>query len=127
MTTIPASTARPSSVATPAPALLAELRDRLIADRADEERQARAHRELADVLVGQADPDSGLAREAAELAVGRAEEAVAEIDAAVQRLDAGTYGACERCGDAIAPERLQAIPHARTCVRCPGQRTGPFW
>jgi DnaK suppressor protein len=48
-----------------------------------------------------------------------AEQALAhlrEIAAAVQRLDEGTYGVCEVCGDAIPAERLEARPTARTCV-----------
>ncbi|WP_211210939.1 TraR/DksA C4-type zinc finger protein [Sporichthya polymorpha] len=31
---------------------------------------------------------------------------------------AGTYGTCERCGQAIPPARLTARPTARTCVAC---------
>ena len=31
---------------------------------------------------------------------------------------AGTYGRCEVCGGAIAPERLEARPQARTCIGC---------
>jgi DnaK suppressor protein len=41
-----------------------------------------------------------------------------EIDAAVARLEAGTYGTCERCGTPIGEERLAARPAARTCIRC---------
>lgn len=41
-----------------------------------------------------------------------------ELDLAVERLDAGTYGTCEGCGQAIATERLDALPAARTCVAC---------
>jgi RNA polymerase-binding protein DksA len=41
-----------------------------------------------------------------------------EIDAALQRVDAGTFGKCERCGQDIAIERLEAIPTARLCVAC---------
>jgi DnaK suppressor protein len=40
------------------------------------------------------------------------------IDAALVRLDDGTYGTCERCGQPIAPERLEAIPWAATCIDC---------
>jgi RNA polymerase-binding transcription factor DksA len=43
---------------------------------------------------------------------------LAEIDAACTRLAEGRYGACERCGRPIAPERLEARPVARTCVVC---------
>jgi RNA polymerase-binding transcription factor DksA len=41
-----------------------------------------------------------------------------EIDDALTRLDAGTYGTCERCGTSIAEARLEARPVARTCIRC---------
>lgn len=40
------------------------------------------------------------------------------IEAALARLDGGTYGTCESCGGPIAPERLQAIPWAATCIDC---------
>jgi DnaK suppressor protein len=39
-----------------------------------------------------------------------------EIQAAIERVDAGTYGRCERCGEPIPDERLRAIPWARTCI-----------
>ncbi len=41
-----------------------------------------------------------------------------EVDAALARVDAGTYGVCERCGRAIDPARLEVRPAARTCVGC---------
>ncbi|MGO4256489.1 TraR/DksA family transcriptional regulator [Marmoricola sp. RAF53] len=41
-----------------------------------------------------------------------------EIDAATARLDLGTYGTCERCGEAIGEDRLEARPFARTCIHC---------
>ena len=43
---------------------------------------------------------------------------IAEIDAAASRLDSGTYGICEGCGDPIGDDRLAARPAARTCVEC---------
>ncbi|MBA2313591.1 MAG: TraR/DksA C4-type zinc finger protein [Actinobacteria bacterium] len=42
----------------------------------------------------------------------------AEVWAALERLDAGVYGICERCGDEIGPERLEAMPAARLCMSC---------
>ena len=41
-----------------------------------------------------------------------------EIDSALDRVEGGTYGECEGCGEAINPERLKAIPWARYCVPC---------
>lgn len=43
---------------------------------------------------------------------------LAEVDAALARLDAGTYGVCERCGEPIGEDRLDALPAARTCIGC---------
>jgi RNA polymerase-binding protein DksA len=50
--------------------------------------------------------------------VRQAREHLAEIAAALTRLEAGSYGVCERCGQPIAPERLEARPTARGCVQC---------
>ena len=47
-----------------------------------------------------------------------ARERAAELDDALRRLDAGTYGACERCGRPIAADRLAARPFARHCMAC---------
>jgi len=47
-----------------------------------------------------------------------AREQLAALDDAAARIDAGTYGVCERCGDAIGDERLAALPGARRCVDC---------
>jgi RNA polymerase-binding transcription factor len=41
-----------------------------------------------------------------------------EIQAALARLDAGTYGLCETCGETISAARLMAMPMARRCVAC---------
>jgi RNA polymerase-binding transcription factor DksA len=44
---------------------------------------------------------------------------LAEIEAALRRLDDGTYGIDEVTGEPIDPERLEAIPAARTNVDTP--------
>lgn len=41
-----------------------------------------------------------------------------EVRAALARLEAGSYGICERCGEDIAPARLAVLPEAVHCVRC---------
>jgi RNA polymerase-binding transcription factor DksA len=41
-----------------------------------------------------------------------------EIEAAEARIDAGTYGICERCDQPIPEGRLEVRPLARTCVAC---------
>ena len=41
-----------------------------------------------------------------------------QIDEAFERLEEGTYGQCEDCGEMINPKRLRIVPFARTCVEC---------
>ncbi|MEV5001229.1 TraR/DksA family transcriptional regulator [Nocardioides sp. LML1-1-1.1] len=50
--------------------------------------------------------------------VRQARHHLEEVDAAERRLDAGTYGTCERCGQPIAEGRLEARPVARHCITC---------
>lgn len=40
-----------------------------------------------------------------------------EIEAALGRLEDGSYGSCEVCGEPIGRDRLEAIPQARYCVK----------
>jgi DnaK suppressor protein len=40
------------------------------------------------------------------------------IDLALERVDAGTYGLCQSCNEPISDERLEAVPHARLCIKC---------
>jgi RNA polymerase-binding transcription factor DksA len=40
-----------------------------------------------------------------------------DVERALVRIDAGTYGRCEECGDPINPERLEARPAAIYCIR----------
>jgi len=43
---------------------------------------------------------------------------IAEIDHALGKIDSGTYGICDGCGDAIPDERLEARPAAALCIAC---------
>lgn len=42
----------------------------------------------------------------------------AAIDAALQRMDEGEFGYCFKCGDDIAPARLEHNPAVTTCFEC---------
>lgn len=46
------------------------------------------------------------------------EQEIASVQRALGRIREGTYGTCVRCGDAIAPERLEARPEAALCINC---------
>lgn len=41
-----------------------------------------------------------------------------EVMEALRKLEEGGFGACERCGEAIAEKRLEALPFARYCIDC---------
>ncbi len=45
-----------------------------------------------------------------------------EFDAAIGRIDAGTYGRCDDCDNAIHADRLQAIPETAYCIDCQARR-----
>jgi RNA polymerase-binding protein DksA len=47
-----------------------------------------------------------------------AREMLIQTERALERLDAGTYGLCENCGNAIGKARMQAFPRATLCVEC---------
>lgn len=50
------------------------------------------------------------------------EAEIGDLDAALRKIDEGTYGICEVCGKVIQPERLEAMPGARTCIEHAGAR-----
>ncbi|MFF4725427.1 TraR/DksA C4-type zinc finger protein [Streptomyces mirabilis] len=47
-----------------------------------------------------------------------AREMLEQTERALERLDAGTYGLCENCGNPIGKARMQAFPRATLCVEC---------
>ena len=40
------------------------------------------------------------------------------IEQALEEARQGLYGICERCGQAIDPARLEALPDATLCIEC---------
>ena len=46
------------------------------------------------------------------------EHVLAAIDAALRRIDDGTFGKCQTCGQEIGEDRLSAIPWATQCIDC---------
>jgi RNA polymerase-binding transcription factor DksA len=85
----------------------------------------------ADELTTSADPpdlgdDDGfgegdsinMERDRLQSLTAEARRRIDEVDAALHRLDAGTYGACRSCRQAIPAARLHAVPEATQCVAC---------
>jgi DnaK suppressor protein len=107
---------------------LAKLRDQLAAEaaemRADLERAesdiaARLGESVGDAGDDQADVGAKAFEREHELALTHnARELLAQNERALARIEAGTYGVCESCGEPIGKARLQAFPRATLCVRC---------
>jgi DnaK suppressor protein len=54
-----------------------------------------------------------------DVGVGRGmETAQARVARALEKLDDGTYGVCDGCGEPIAPARLAAAPESVHCIAC---------
>jgi len=49
-------------------------------------------------------------------------ETLLKIDEAIRKIDDGTYGKCEDCGEDISVERLKVLPFAIYCVDCQERR-----
>jgi len=47
-----------------------------------------------------------------------AREMLAQTERALLRIEAGTYGVCESCGEPIGKMRLMAFPRATLCLSC---------
>jgi DnaK suppressor protein len=45
-----------------------------------------------------------------------------DVERAIAKLDDGTYGVCDGCGDPVGRDRLEAIPWAVRCVTCGSAR-----
>lgn len=90
------------------PESLTEARRRLEEARAYHQQRIAAAQESADDIT------SAIA--------SRSESALEEVEEALASLEAGEYGTCVSCREAIHPERLDALPHARRCAACASQR-----
>ncbi len=97
--------------------LLMGMREKLLADISENAlpESLIASNEIGD-LVDQAGDERD--RELSLLLSGRDKEKLAAIDEALEKLEEGTYGTCEECGDKIGPGRLKVMPLARLCVNC---------
>lgn len=51
-----------------------------------------------------------------EVLAGQLQDTLAEVAHALDKLGEGSYGACEVCGQPIAPARLEAMPATRFCI-----------
>jgi len=47
---------------------------------------------------------------------GNLRDLIEKVQGAIARIDDGGYGRCEVCGEAIEPERLEALPYTTLCL-----------
>jgi RNA polymerase-binding protein DksA len=66
-----------------------------------------------DELAVEQEDDEALEHQAALV-----EREIASVRRALGRMEDGTYGTCVRCGEEIAPARLEARPEAALCIDC---------
>jgi len=107
---------------------LARVHDQLAAEAAELRADiGKAESDIADRLsdaVGdagddQADVGAKTYEREHELALAHnSRELLAQNERALARIEAGTYGICESCGEPIGKARLQAFPRATLCVTC---------
>lgn len=110
---------------------LARQRALLLDERETYVEQARSLRAEAESLVEEMEPgdiqfdeESGeggtvtVDRERDLALSAQALAAVEEIDDALEKIERGTYGVCEGCGELIPAARLEALPYARLCIAC---------
>ena len=102
----------------------AEFRRRLAAARlrlartvaaTDEDLAALGRREFLELAEEAA---TGVVRDILGRLEDRERHELDEIDAAQARLEAGVFGVCERCHQAIPLARLRAMPETRHCAMC---------
>jgi DnaK suppressor protein len=107
---------------------LSEVRDRLAAeaaelheeiDRAETDIALRLGDAVGDAGDDQADVGAKAFEREHELALTHnARELLLQTQRALDRIQAGTYGSCESCGEPVGKARLQAFPRATLCVTC---------
>lgn len=106
----------------------APVRERLLEDRSALLAQINANSAESDALRSSTGENRGqLLSEGDTFAVERhvleklsagTRKTLLEIEGALARIQAGTYGSCERCKNQIPVERLEVRPHAKECVPC---------
>jgi DnaK suppressor protein len=102
-----------TELATEAAALRADI------ERAESDIAMRLGDAVGDAGDDQADVGAKTFEREHELALTHnARELLEQNERALARIEHGTYGTCESCGEPIGKARLQAFPRATLCVTC---------
>ncbi|MGH2736952.1 MAG: TraR/DksA family transcriptional regulator [Actinomycetota bacterium] len=129
--TKPKRTSRPAKPANFSKAQLDDIREQLKAERANLEKEIAELEQVAlegtqSEVTGEvgldddfADAGSATFERERDLSIANnIRDLLDQIRRALVRLDEGSYGTCERCGNPIDAARLKALPHALLCMDC---------
>ncbi len=100
--------------------LLLKMREEIIRDmNAIRENEHKEHNEIGD--------EYDLASQERERELGiimsvQDKNKLMAIEDALRRIEEGTYGYCEECGEKISKQRLKAVPFATLCVNCKAKK-----
>src|ERR687892_312106 len=124
-------TSRPARAVNFDKATLAKIREQLESERADLQQQENELEETSFVgtqsdLTGEVGLDEDFAdagtatfdRERDLSIRNNIRDLIAQIKRAIRKIDEGTYGRCENCGNPIDAQRIKALPHALLCLDC---------
>ncbi len=90
-----------------------------LADAALKKNHSESNGNLSSMPIHMADLGSDNFEQEFTLSLMENEEVtLVAVEAALERIDLGTYGECEECGQKIPKSRLQAIPYTALCVKC---------
>ena len=90
-----------------------------LTDLRQQSKEARAPVELDQQAVGRLSRMDALQKQNMELATEqRRQQRLYVIDAALKRIDAGNFGFCVICDEAISLQRLAFDPAVACCVTC---------
>ena len=109
---------------------LQELRERLLSERADlqgqfDELEESSFSANQSEITGEmgfdeeyADAGTATFEREKDLSIEQnVRDLLQKIDRALSRIDAGTYGICERCGKPIEKARVKALPYVSLCLK----------
>ena len=60
-----------------------------------------------------------------DVALSHATTELGQVSAALRRIDEGSYGACQECGEMIDDRRLLALPATPFCTACQADHERP--
>lgn len=107
-----------------------ELKTTLIGEKENLERQLQAYKRDDPLLSADRDASYNLEDSISQteghdrIAATRFElkQRLSDVTSALKKMDDGTYGNCENCGEKISSERLEVFPTARFCLDCSSKR-----